>query len=443
MEEKVAGYGRDTSFVRLASACEDGEVAFVQRLNLKRFVVDTRPLRVPAYRRLWISTIVTALGSQLTAVAVPQQIYDITGSSAYIGVSAMVALGPLVVFGIWGGAIADVVDRRKLMLVSNTGIALTSLLLWMQAAAGSESIVPLFILLGVQQAFFGVNMPTRSAAIARLVPAELLPAANALGSTTFQIGAIVGPLLAGSLIPVLGLPTLYLIDTLALTVTLWAVWRLPPLPPLGGAPRRAGIRDVLDGFRYLASQRIVLVSFLADIIAMVFGMPRALFPQMAQETFGDPAGGGIALGLLFAAIPIGAILGGLLSGTFTRIRRHGAAIAVSVGVWGLAIVGFGLSNSLWMAVFFLALGGMADLVSMVFRATILQTVATDDMRGRMQGAFTVVVAGGPRVADLAHGTAGAAVGTTLAVSGGGLLVVVAMVAAVLIFPIFWRYRAPR
>lgn len=411
------------------------------RLSLRRFVVDTRPLRIPAYRRLWISTIVTSVGSQLTAVAVPFQVYDITKSSAYVGLTGLFALVPLVIFALWGGAIADAMDRRVLMLITNTGIAVTSVLLWAQAAAGLASVEVLFLLLMLQQAFAGANMPARSASIPRLVPMELLPAANALGSTVFQFGAVVGPMAAGALIPVVGLPMLYLFDALALTVTLWAVWRLPPIPPLAGAPRRAGVRHVVEGFVYLAGRKVLLVSFLADVIAMVLGMPRALFPQLAQQTFGDPAEGGFALGLLYAAIPAGAILGGLFSGTFTRIRRHGVAVAVAVCAWGLSIVGFGLSHSLAPAVFFLVLAGVSDLVSMVFRGTMLQEAATDELRGRVQGAFSVVVAGGPRLADLLHGTAGAMVGTTLAISGGGVLVVVVMTLVVLAFPAFWRYRS--
>lgn len=412
------------------------------RLGLRRFVVDTRPLQYLAYRRLWLSTIVTAVGSQLTAVAVPKQIYDMTGSSAYVGLSGLVALVPLVIFSLWGGAIADAMDRRTLMLASNVGIALTSVMLWLQAAAGLASVWVVFGLLALQQACFGLNRPARSASIPRIVPGYLLPAANALNSTVGQLGMIMGPMLAGALIPVLGLSTLYLIDSFALCVTLWAVWKLPSLPPGDGAPRRAGIRNVIEGFGYLAKQKILLVSFLADIIAMVFGMPRALFPQMAQQTFGDAAGAGFALGVLFAAIPAGALTCGLLSGTFSRVRRHGVMVIAAVCTWGGAMIGFGLSNSLWLACVFLAIGGAADLVSMVFRSSILLEAATDEMRGRMQGVFTVVVAGGPRLADLGHGVAGAAVGTSAAVAGGGVLVVVVMLVAVVALPVFWRYRAP-
>ncbi len=409
----------------------------------RRVVVDTRPLRHPAYRRLWGSTVVTAVGAQLTAVAVPKQIYDDTGSSAWVGVSGAVALVPLVVFALWGGSIADAVDRRRMLLLTNTGIALTSVALFVQAVMGSASVWVVLTLLAVQQACFGLNSPARGAAIARLVPIGELAAANALNSTVFGLGAVLGPLLAGALIPLVGLPWLYLVDSLALTATLYAVYRLPPIPPIpheSGVRPTAGLRSITDGLRYISLNTVLLVSFLADIIAMVLGMPRALFPELAERTFGDPPGGGLALGVLYAAIPAGALAAGLLSGTFTRLHRHGAATAVAIAVWGLAIVAFGLSRSLWVGAAFLALAGAADLVSMVFRGAILQTAATDHMRGRMQGVHFLVVAGGPRLADLLHGTIGDLVGRQAAVVGGGLLVVVGIGLVVLRFPAFWRYR---
>ncbi|WP_184929586.1 MFS transporter [Saccharothrix ecbatanensis] len=402
--------------------------------------MDTRPLKVVAFRRLWLSTVVTAIGSQLTAVAVPKQVYDLTGSSAWVGVSAGVALVPLLIFGLYGGAIADVVDRRKLLVVTNTGIAVTSVLLWVQAALHVDSVWLVIALLGLQQVFFAVNAPARTASIARLVPADQIPAAVALGATVMMFGGVFGPMLAGMLMPVVGLSTLYLADAIALTLTIWAVWKLPPLPPLSGTIRRAGVRDVVDGFKYLALQKIVMASFLLDIIAMVFGMPRALFPEMAETTFGDPAGGGLALGLLFAAMPLGAMLFGLTSGWTSRVRRHGMGVVYAIVAWGLAVIGFGLSNALWLAVVFMAIGGAADMTSMVFRSAILQTAAPDDMRGRMQGVFIVVVAGGPRLADLLHGTTGALIGPGTATVLGGVLVVVATGLAVAMIPAIRRYR---
>nr|WP_245979041.1 MFS transporter [Streptomyces diacarni] len=411
--------------------------------RLRRFAVDTAPLRIVPFRRLWSSTVVTAVGSQLTAVAVPLQIYDDTGSSALVGLAGAAALVPLVVFALWGGAVADLMDRRKLLLFSNSGIALTSLLFWAQAATGMRSVTVLLVLLALQQALFGINQPTRTASVARLVPAEQLPSATALTSTVSQFGQIAGPLLAGALVPVLGLPVLYLCDSLALVVALWAVWRLPSLPPLKVAARRAGLADIVDGFRYLVRKRLLLVSFLADVIAMVLGMPRALFPQMAQLDFGGPDGGGTTLGVLYAALPVGALLCGLLSGLYSRVRRHGVMVVLAVSAWGLSVSGFGLSGPLWLAAVMLAVAGAADMVSMVFRGAILQSAATDEMRGRMQGVFTVVVAGGPRLADLLHGTIGAAAGTRHTVIGGGLLVVAGTLALAFAVPAFWRYVPER
>ncbi|MEU6406635.1 MFS transporter [Streptomyces sp. NPDC046985] len=417
-----------------------GRAADPVRRGWRRWAMDTRPLRHPAYRRLWSSSIVTAVGSQLTAVAVPKQIYDITGSSAWVGYASLAGLAPMVVFALWGGAIADTVDRRKLLLVTNAGIAVTSLLFWVQALTGLDSVLVLMVLLAFQQAFFGLNAPARNASIARLVPEEELPAANALSSTVMQTGLVAGPLLAGALIPVIGLSALYLVDAVALCVTVWAVLRLPALPPLtGAASRRAGVREIADGFRYMAGRKVLLLSFLADIIAMVFGMPRALFPQLAAETYA-PYGEGLALGLLFAAIPIGAVLGGLFSGVFSRARRHGWMVIGAVTAWGAAVAGLGVSRNLWVAVAFLAAAGVADMVSMVFRSAILLSAATDEMRGRMQGAFTVVVAGGPRLADVLHGTAGSLFGPRAATTGGGLLVVVLMLGMAAAMPALRRYR---
>ncbi|MDT0544901.1 MULTISPECIES: MFS transporter [Streptomyces] len=422
----------------------EGEPAGPDGKGWRGWVMDVRPLRHRPFRRLFASTSVTTIGSQLTAVAVPKQVYDLTGSSAWVGYASFAGLLPLVVFALWGGAVADRVDRRKLMLFTNVGIAVISLLFWAQSAAGIHSVALLMVLLAAQQGLFGINFPARSASIARLVPAEELPAAGALQSTVAQTGMVLGPLLAGALIPLIGLSTLYVIDAVALCATLWAVWRLPPLPPLdegeGSGPgrRRAGAREVADGFRYIVAQRVLLLSFLADIVAMVFGMPRALFPQLASGTYA-PWGEGFALGLLFAAIPIGAVAGGLMSGTFSRARRHGLMVSAAVVVWGLAITGFGLSAGLWWAAGFLAVAGVADMVSMVFRGAILQSAATDDMRGRMQGVFTVVVAGGPRLADLLHGTAGSLFGPRVAVAAGGLLVVATMLALTAAASSFRRY----
>ncbi len=415
---------------------------------LRGILADTTPLKTPAFRRLWLANIVTVIGAQLSIVAVPQQVFQITLSSAYVGLTGVFALVPLIVFGLWGGALADVMDRRTLLMITTCGLIGTSALFWLQAFLDLNNVWIILVLLAVQQAFFAVNQPTRSAILPRILPAEQLPAANSLNMTVMNFGAIAGPLSAGILIYLIGLEALYLIDTFALFATLWAVFSLPSIPP-AKTGQRAGLRSVFEGFAYLATQKVLLASFVVDIIAMVFGMPRALFPQIAHESFGDPASGGPVLGMLFAAMSAGAVIGGVFSGWLPRVRRQGLAVVICIVVWGVAMIGFGVAVglaadgataiALWFALAFLALGGGADMISAAFRSTMLQQVATDEMRGRLQGVFIVVVAGGPRVGDVLHGAA-ASVGTAAAAAGGGVLVVIGVSIAALALPAFIRYR---
>ncbi|CAN5545623.1 MFS transporter [soil metagenome] len=425
-------------------------------VNIRGLVADTRPLRNEHFRRLWTANIVTVIGAQLTVVAVPAQIYSDTGSSAYVGLTGLFGLVPLVVFGLWGGALADVFDRRTLLIVSTIGLIGTSGLFWAQAALGNTNVWLLLGLFSVQQAFFGINQPTRSAVLPRLLTPELLPAANSLNMTVMMAGGIAGPLVAGMLIPVFGLPWLYLIDTVTLFATLSAVVRLPSLAIEGAvAGVRAatpGLRSVVEGFTFLRTQPVLMMSFVVDLVAMVFGMPRALFPEIAAESFNGPSEGGLAFAVLFAAIPLGSVVGGVLSGWVSRVSAQGRAVVVCIVVWGAAMVGFGVavgvagavsslrSAMLVTAVLMLAIGGAADMASAAFRSSMLQTVATDEMRGRLQGIFIVVVAGGPRVADVAHGASAALIGTSAAAAGGGVLVVVGVVVAALAVPSFVRYR---
>ncbi|MDQ6687871.1 MAG: MFS transporter [Actinomycetota bacterium] len=414
-------------------------------------VADTRPLANGHFRRLWLANIITVVGAQLTVVAVPAQIYLLTRSSAYVGLTGVFGLVPLVGFGLWGGALADVMDRRILLLVTTVGLILSSAGFWAQAALAANNVWLLLALFAVQQSFFAVNQPTRSAILPKLLPLGQLPAANSLNMTVFQAGGIAGPLVGGALIPVLGFSSLYLIDTCTLFATLWAVIRLPAMPvdAPGGTP---GLRAVLDGFGYLRGHPVLLMSFVVDIIAMVFGMPRALFPEIAHLSFGGPADGGVAFALLFAAIPAGAVIGGVFSGWVSRVERQGRAVVVAIVVWGLAMAGFGVavglaghsgggrSPMLLLAVLLLVVGGAADMASAAFRMSMLQGAASDAVRGRLQGVFIVVVAGGPRIADVAHGGAAAVVGTAVSAAGGGVLVVVLTVVAALAVPAFVRYR---
>jgi len=421
---------------------------------VSRLFADTSPLRVPDFRRLWWAGIPTVIGANLTIFAVPVQVYALTGSSAYVGLSGVFALVPLVVFGLWGGALADAMDRRVLLIIASVGLALASLGLWAQAALGLNNVWAVLGMLSVQQAFYAVNAPTRAAAIPRMLPEEQLASANALNMMVTQFGAIVGPLLAGILLGWLDLATLYLVDALTCVAPIWATWRLAPMPVIvavAGAARW-GLAAVLDGFRYLVGNTVVLMSFVVDLIAMIFGMPRALFPQMAHESFGGPIEGGMTMALLAAAMSVGAVLGGVFSGWLPHIRRQGLVVVIAIVVWGLAMCGFGLAGglaggsvgpALWVALAMLAVGGAADMISAALRSTILQQAASDDLRGRLQGVFLVVVAGGPRIADVVHGGAAALVGTTVAAAGGGALVVLGVLVAALIVPAFVRYRVVR
>jgi MFS family permease len=416
-----------------------------------RLFADTTPLRQRDFRRLWWAGIPTVIGANLTIFAVPVQLYALTQNSAYVGLAGVFALVPLVVFGLLGGAWADAMDRRTLLIIASFGLAFGSILLWVQAAMALNNVWVVLGLLAVQQAFYAVNSPTRSAAIPRMLPDDQLPAANSLNMTVQQFGAIVGPLLAGLMLSWIDLSTLYLIDAITCLAPLWATIRLAPMPPIEAVERAArwGFGAVLDGFRYLAGNTVVLMSFVVDLIAMIFGMPRALFPQMAHQSFGGPVDGGTIMALLAAAMAVGAVLGGVFSGWLPRIRRQGLSVVVAIGIWGVAMIGFGLAAGfahghagplLWVALAFLAIGGAADMVSSAFRSTILQEAASDDLRGRLQGVFLVVVAGGPRVADALHGAGAAAIGTTAAAAGGGVLVVVGVVIAALVVPAFVRYR---
>ncbi|WP_204164579.1 MFS transporter [Nocardioides daejeonensis] len=417
-------------------------------MGLRDALADTTPLRNEHFARLWRANILTVIGAQLTVVAVPAQIYAITDSSAYVGLTGIFGLVPLVVFGLWGGALADAVDRRSLLLITTAGLIGTSALFWLQAALGNSDVWLLLALFAVQQAFFAVNQPTRSAVLPKILPTAQLPAANSLNMTVFMAGAIAGPMVGGALIPVLGFSWLYLADTITLFATLGAVLRLPALP-VEGVTRTPGLASVVDGFRYLRMHPVLMVSFVVDIIAMVFGMPRALFPEMAHESFGGATEGGLAFALLFAAIPAGAVLGGVFSGWVSRIDRQGLAVVAAIVAWGVAIAGFGLAVglaggtvgvALAAAVVMLMAAGAADMVSAAFRQSMLQGAASDEVRGRLQGIFIVVVAGGPRIADVLHGGVASLTGAPAAAGYGGVLVVVLVLAVAALVPAFVRFR---
>ncbi|MCU1589178.1 MAG: transporter [Frankiales bacterium] len=403
--------------------------------RFRRVALDVSPLRLsPGFRRLLIGDAVSVIGTQVTAVAVPIQVYVQTHSGAAVGFVGLAGLLPLIVFGLYGGAIADAVDRRQLVILTTLGQAALSTVLLAQALAGHSTAL-LYGVVAVQAGLFSMDSPARSAFTPRLLPVHLLPSANALKQVEFNIGVTVGPLLAGLIVAGPGYATAYGLDAVSFAASMWAVLKLPPMPPAGGG-RKAGTASVLEGLAFLRTRPVLLMTFVVDLIAMIFAMPRALFPSIAHDVYG---GGPQTAGAMYSALAAGALLGALFGGWLGRVHKQGVAVLVAIVAWGLAIAAFGLSNRLWFGLLMLALAGGADMISAVFRNAILQTAAPDEMRGRLGGVFIVVVAGGPRLGDGRAGLGSELVGIRGAVVSGGLAVVALTAICAAVVPRFRRY----
>jgi MFS family permease len=413
----------------------------VQR-SLGRVLTDVRPLRASRdYRRLWIGNTVSQLGQQMTAVTISIQVYAITSSTFAVGLVGLFALVPLIAFGLYGGAFADAVDRRRLALVSSLGLWVLSITLFVQAVVHLDSVAMLYVVVAAQAACYAVNNPTRSAIVPRLIDRSLLPAANALNMASFNLGFTTGPLLGALAISAGGYQVAYGIDAVTFLAALYSLFRLPPIPPEplhGGTPTRPGLRSVVEGFRFLATAKNLRMTFIADLCAMVLAQPRALFPAVAGGFFG---GGVRTVGLLQAAPAIGSLVAFAFSGWVSKVRHQGRPIVLAVMVYGAAVALFGLSRMLWLGAVFLALSGAADMISAAYRSTMLQVAAPDQLRGRLQGVFTVVVAGGPRMGDFLMGSAAEVFTPSVALVGGGVSCVVGVLLATARQPTFLAYDA--
>jgi MFS family permease len=412
---------------------------------MARIFADLTPLREsPPFRRLWIGHSVGTAGQQMTSVAVALEVYDLTGSSLSVGLTGFFQLVPLVVLGLYGGALLDRFDRRRVALFSTMGLWGSTLAFVAQSLAGLNSVALLYAIIAVQSGFFAIANPARQAIIPRLVPAHLLPAANALNTLTWGLAFTIGPVIAGFLVAGTGtVTTVYALDLIVFAISVWAMWRLPSLPPEGRAPDAArGWRSVWDGIRFLKGKRNLQMSFYLDIVAMVFGMPRALFPAIATAWYGGSlADVALIVGLLSAAPAVGSITATVLSGPLGKVRRQGRAVVMSICVWGSAIAVFGLVRELPVALILLAIAGGADSVSAIFRTTILQAATPDDYRGRLQGIYTVVVVGGPRLGDVEAGAVAEVFGEAVSAVSGGVLCLVFTGALVAAVPAFLRYDA--
>lgn len=405
-----------------------------------RVLADVAPLRDSRdFRRLFTGQLISFLGSQLTVVAVAVQVFQITRSSFAVGLVSLAQLPPLVVGSLIGGSVADSTDRRRLLLVMQVALALTGVPLALNAMRGEGAALwPVVVFSALAAGLSGIERPARSAAIPSMFDdPEQLPAAYALWQILIQVGSVVGPALSGLLLARFGLAGVYWIDVVSFAAAFVAVLGLQPLPPRGGATK-AGLGSIAEGLRFLRGRPVIQGVFLADINAMVFGMPRALFPALGTGLYG---GGEATVGLLFAAPGAGALLGALLTGWVARVRRQGRAVFVAVGAWGLAIAAFGLASWLPLGLLLLAVAGAADVVSAVFRNTVLQSRIPDNLRGRLSAVQISVVTGGPRLGDLESGTVAALAGPRFSVVSGGLACLAGVAVLARTHRAFWDFDA--
>lgn len=402
----------------------------------QRLLIDLTPLRRSRdFRFLVGGEMVSVLGNQLTAVAVPFQVYQLTHSSLDVGLVSATQLAPLIAGSLLAGSIADAMDRRRLLMVAQVLMALCSAGLAINADLGT-ALWPLFLLPALSAGFSGLDSAGRSAIIPNMVQRSEVSTANAIFQSLFQFGQVAGPAVAGLLLAGAGVRFVYWLDVAGFGVAWLAVFLISPQPAGEGA-QRPGVRSILKGLAFVRGRQAIQGAYLIDINAMVFGMPRALFPALATTLFG---GGATTLGFLYAAPGAGALAGALTTGWVSRIQRQGLAVIIAVIAWGAAITGFGLVHWLPLALVLLAAAGCADVISAVFRSTIIQLAVPDGLRGRLAGLQIAVVTGGPRIGDLEAGSVATAFGDTFSVVSGGLACIAGALVLARALPGFRRQR---
>ncbi|MFF8188550.1 MFS transporter [Microbacterium sp. NPDC016588] len=422
-------------------------------------LIDLRPLTTsPAFARLWIGSTLSGMGGQLTVVAVMLHVFELTQSTFAVSMIAVAGLVPMVLAGLYGGMLADAFDRRTVALLAASVTFVSTGLLAALALTGMENVASLFVLSVINSAANSIVMATKSAITPRLLPRDLLPAAAALQGVTVGIMVMAGPALAGVLVAFAGYAWTYSLDVLLMTSLFLGLWSLPRLRPEGDIVR-PGLESFRDGARFLRRAPNIRLQYLLDITAMTFGQPIALFPAIGAVLLG---GGAITTGILTAAIAAGAFLSSLFSGPVGRVRRQGLGIERAIQVYGLSIGAFGLvllaATLGWMrpdgtgedsgavvlivlAAIVLAVSGAADNVSAIYRSTMMQAAVPDAMRGRLQGIFIVVVAGGPRVGALYAGTLATLTALWVPPLFGGVLILALVGVLVRLSPRFREYDA--
>jgi MFS family permease len=404
-------------------------------MPVRRFLLDATPLRKHRdFRLLFIGQWVSAIGSFVTYVALPVQVYQLTKSSTAVGLVGVVQLIPLVATALWGEAVADAIDRRRLLLGSEALLLLGSLALMGNALLPQPSVAALFVIAAFLSAVNGFHTPALQAMTPRLVGADDQASVAALMSLRGTSAAIVGPALAGVCIAAFGVPVTYAIDAATFLVSLVAIAQIRAMPPGEGAPR-IGLASVLEGLRYAAARPVLIGTYAVDIIAMTFAMPMAVFPAL-----GERYGGANAAGYLFAALSVGSLLMTLTSGWSKHVQRQGAAVLVSAAIWGMAIVGLGFAGSLLAALLWLALAGAADMASGVFRMTIWNETIPTELRGRLAGIEQLSYMSGPLLGNARAGLMAERIGLMPSIAWGGLLCVGGMAACRLALPQFWHFR---
>lgn len=407
-----------------------------ERRGLRAFTIDIGPLRRHRdYRLLYLGQFVSFLGTMMTQVALPYQIYALTHSSFAVGLLGLAELIPLLFTAFVGGALADALDRRKLLLSAEMGLAVGSALLGVNASLDRPRLWPVYLLAAMMAALNGIHRPSLSSITPRLVDREDIPAIGALGSLMGSVCMIGGPALGGLLIARGGARVAFGVDVASFAVSLVALAMIRRVPPPERA-ERPGLASILGGLRYARSRQELIGTYAVDFVAMVFGMPMALFPAMS-----DRLGGAAVLGYLYAAPSVGALIATLTSGWTPRVKRHGVAVLWAAFAWGLAIVGFGLAPSPPVALVLLAMAGAADMVSGVFRQTIWNETIPDRLRGRLAGVEMVSYMSGPLLGNVESGLVAAAFGTVFSVVSGGALCVLGVAACAVFLPGFRAYDA--
>jgi MFS family permease len=408
--------------------------------RLRSLAIDLGPLRRhTAFRRLFVGQTISTFGSEIAAVAAPYQLYQLTHSTLQVGLLSLCELVPLLTLTLAGGAIADAFDRRLIALRTEAALTVVAALFAANAAVPHPHVWAIYVLVTLAMALFSIGVASMRTVVPRLVAEDELVAANAIEAVYSSTTSVAGPALGGLLIATLGLTGAYALDAVTFLASIWSVYRLPALPPLHQADRPS-LRSIAEGFRFVRRSKVLFGQMLVDSNAMIFGMPRALFPALAVGRF---HGGATVVGLLFAAPYAGALASSLVSGPLARIRRQGLWVTVAAALWGAAIACFGFAHPLWLALLLLAAAGAADNVSAVLRSTILFTVTPDNLRGRLIGIEFAQVASTPALGNLEAGVVASLTSVRFSIVSGGLACVAGTLLVALAVPALVRYDARR